>query len=188
MPLAGRGRRIANPFHRGPLAFLEFPQDEIVLQGICAHGEIVAVRLEVEQDPGALIDAAGNAFEAHGDLAIAEVRNVLGNDIGEIRIGLNPVEEFGIAVAVERARLVRDAGRGLSLFPLPPIDDQHFVVAVVLDAPDADDADERFRLGADGLVRKVDFQGLCGPRVCQQCRQPDAGGGDGDGALARCHG
>src|SRR5262249_8031843 len=55
-----------------------------------ADGEIVAVRLEVEQDSGALIDAAGNAFEAHGDFAIAEVRNVLGDDIGEIRIGLNP--------------------------------------------------------------------------------------------------
>src|SRR5260370_17964540 len=25
VPLAGWGRRIANPFHRGPLAFLEFP-------------------------------------------------------------------------------------------------------------------------------------------------------------------
>src|SRR5262249_42433020 len=48
VPLAGRGRRIANPFHRGSLAFLEFPQDEIVLQRIGADGEIVAVRLEVE--------------------------------------------------------------------------------------------------------------------------------------------
>src|SRR5215470_19271195 len=64
VPLAGRGRRIAYPFHRRALAFLEFPQDQIVLQGICADGEIVAVRLEVEQDSGTLIDAAGNAFEA----------------------------------------------------------------------------------------------------------------------------
>jgi hypothetical protein len=119
---------------------------------------------------------------------VSEVRNVLGDDIGEIRISLNPVEEFGIAVAVERARLVRDAGGGLSLFPLPAIDDQHFVVAVALDPPDANDAHERFRLAADGLVGKVDFQGLCRAGVCQQCRQPDAGGGDRDGALARCHG
>src|SRR5262245_65756836 len=56
VPLAGRGRRIAYPFHRRALAFLEFPQDQIVLQGICADGEIVAVRLEVEQDSGTLID------------------------------------------------------------------------------------------------------------------------------------
>ena len=30
VPLAARGRRIANPFHRGPPTFLEFPQDEVV--------------------------------------------------------------------------------------------------------------------------------------------------------------
>src|SRR5215475_4656865 len=81
VPLAGRGRRIAYPFHRRALAFLEFPQDQIVFQGICADGEIVTVWLEVEQDSGTLIDAAGNAFEAHGDVAIAEVRDVLGDDI-----------------------------------------------------------------------------------------------------------
>src|SRR6266567_2930395 len=96
VPLAGWGRRIANPFHRGPLAFLEFPQDQIIFQRICPDGEIVAVRLEVEQDTGTLIDAAGNTFEAHGDFAIAELGDVFGYDIGEIRIGLNAVEEFGI--------------------------------------------------------------------------------------------
>jgi hypothetical protein len=62
-------------------------------------------------------------------------------------------------------------GGGLALLPLPPVDDQDFVVAVVLDAPDTDDAHERFRLRADGLVRKVDFQRLCRVGACQQCRE-----------------
>ena len=110
--------------------------------------------------PGALIDAAGNPFEAHGDLAVAEVRDVLGDRIGEIGVGLHPVEEFGIAVAIERARLVGDAGCGLPLLPLPAVDGQHLVVAFALDPPDADDAHERFRLGADGLVGKIELQGL----------------------------
>src|SRR5262245_65923245 len=75
VPLAGRGWRIANPFHRGPLAFLELPQDEIVFQRIRAHGEIVAVPLAVEQDSGALRDAAGNTFKAPGDLPTEEAQN-----------------------------------------------------------------------------------------------------------------
>src|SRR5262249_31977394 len=113
MPLAGRGRGGGDSIPPPSPALLSCLQHTISFQGICADGEIVAVRLEVEQDSGALIDAAGNAFKAHGDFAVAEVRNVLGDDIGEIRVGLNAVEEFGIAVAVKRARLVGDAGGGL---------------------------------------------------------------------------
>jgi hypothetical protein len=109
----------------------------------------------------------------------AEVGHVLGDDVGEIGVGLHPVEELGIAVAVERARLVGDAGRGLSLLPLPAVDREHLVVAFRLDPPDADHAHERFRLGADGLVGKVDFE-----------RLPRAGAGDGrrDGNLSDFHG
>jgi hypothetical protein len=135
-----------------------------------------------------LIDSPGDPFKAHRDFAVAEIGDVLGDHVGEIRIGLNPVEEFGIAITVECACFVRDAGCGLSFFPLPSIDDQHLVVALALDPPDTDHADERFRLGADGLVRKVDFQGLPGTGVCQQRREPDAGDGDCDNALACCHG
>src|SRR3974377_1073077 len=35
---------------------------EIVFEGIGPHGQIVAVRLEIEQDAGALVDAAGATF------------------------------------------------------------------------------------------------------------------------------
>src|SRR5262245_36304151 len=110
MPLTSRGWRVANPFHRGPLSLLELPQHEIVFEGIGADGEIVAVRLEIEQYPSALVDAAGNPLEPHGDLPVAEVGNILSHYVGKIGISLNAVEKFGIAVAIKRARLVGDAG------------------------------------------------------------------------------
>ena len=62
-------------------------------QRVGADGETAAVRLEVEQDSGGLIYAAGNSFEAHGDFTVAEIGDVFGDDIGKIPIGLNPVEE-----------------------------------------------------------------------------------------------
>src|SRR4051794_4029235 len=136
MPLARHRRRVAYPVHRRALAVLELPQDEVVLQAIGADGQIVAVGLEVEQDAGALVDAPRNAFEAYADLALAEVLNVACDRVREVRIGLNTVEKFGIAVAVDGARLVGDAGRRLALLPLPPVDRQHLLVSVLLDAPD----------------------------------------------------
>src|SRR6516225_4435231 len=54
---------IANPFHRGAPVFLELPQNEVVVERVGAAGQIVAVRLEVEQDSRPLVGAAGNAFE-----------------------------------------------------------------------------------------------------------------------------
>src|SRR5262249_29963398 len=85
------------------------------------------------------------------------------------------------------ARLIGDPGGGLALLPLPSIDDQDLVVAVILDAPHTDDADKRFRLRANGLVRKVDFQRLCRVGACQNCREADASDGNYRGALARFH-
>jgi len=40
------------------VALFEFPQNEIVLERVGADREIVAVGFEIEQDAGALIDAA----------------------------------------------------------------------------------------------------------------------------------
>src|SRR5262245_62116646 len=69
VPLAARRRRVPDPLHRRALAFLELPQHEIVLEAVGPHGEIIAVGLEIEQDAGALIDAAGNALEANGNFS-----------------------------------------------------------------------------------------------------------------------
>src|SRR5207237_8051305 len=49
------------------LAALEGPEHEVVLFTVEADGEVVAVRLEVEQDPGALIELPAEEAEAHGD-------------------------------------------------------------------------------------------------------------------------
>jgi hypothetical protein len=39
------------------------------------------------------------------------VRDVLGDRVGKVRIGLDAVEKLGIAIAIERARLVSDTRR-----------------------------------------------------------------------------
>src|SRR5215471_3367512 len=70
VPLAGRGRGVADPFDRRAPALLELPQHQIVLEAVGANGEVVAVRLEIEQDAGALVDPAGDALEPHRDLAV----------------------------------------------------------------------------------------------------------------------
>jgi hypothetical protein len=78
----------------------------------------------------------------------------------EVCIGLDPVEELGVAVAVEGARLVGDARRRLALLPLTAIDGEHLVVFLRLNPPDAHDAQERFRLGSHGVLREVELERL----------------------------
>ncbi len=173
MPLSRGGRCVADPLHRRALALLEFPQDEVVLERIGADGQVIAVGLEVEQDPRALVDAPGNALEAYRDCAVAEIRHVLRDRVGKIRVGLDAIQELGIAVAVESARLVGDSGRGLAFLPLPAVDDQHLVVAIGFDPPNADDAQERLRLAANGLVREIDLDGLRRSRARRQRCQAD---------------
>jgi len=53
-----------------------------------AHGQIIAISLEVEQDTGTLIDAAGNSFKPDGDFAVAEIVYVFGDGIRKVSIGL----------------------------------------------------------------------------------------------------
>src|SRR5215470_15314353 len=151
VPLARGGRGIANPFYGRAPALFEFPQDQIVFEWIGTEGKVIAVGLEVEKDSGTLIDAAGNAFEVHRNFSVVEIRYVLGNGVREIGIGLHPVEELGVSLAIDRPRLVGHSRRRLSLFPLPAIDRQYLVVAFGLDPPDTYHVEEGGRLGADCL-------------------------------------
>ena len=48
MPLLAGGRRIPHPGDRRPLAFFEFPENQIVLEAISAKRQVVSVWLEVE--------------------------------------------------------------------------------------------------------------------------------------------
>src|SRR5262252_8834695 len=121
VPLAGCCRCVANPFHRRAPALFELPKYEIVFQAIRPDGQVVAIGLQVEEYTGALIDAARQAFEPYRDLPILEVFDVLGHNIRVIGISLDAIEKFRVTLAVKRARLVGDAGGGLSLLPLPAV-------------------------------------------------------------------
>src|SRR5215469_3793595 len=65
-------------------ALIEGPEDEVVFLAVEADGEVVAVRLEVEEDAGALVERAVHHLEAHGDFAVAEVVHALRHGVGEV--------------------------------------------------------------------------------------------------------
>src|SRR5712671_765801 len=98
MPLPARGRRIANPRHARTLALLVFEQHEIVFERISPDEEVVAIGLEVEQDPGTLIDASGDRLEPEADLATAEIIDALSDRVGEVGVGLHIVEKLGVSL------------------------------------------------------------------------------------------
>src|SRR5262245_35492741 len=188
MPGARWCRRVANPLDRRAFAFLEFPQHEVVLERIGTQRQIVAAGLEIEQDAGALIDAAGDALEAQRYFAVMKILDVLGDRVREIGERLHAIEELGIALAIERARLVGDAGRSLAFLPLPPVDGEHLVVALRLDPPDADDVHERGRVGTDRLVREVELQRLARGSARQTGCQCDPCKRYGFGVVLDAHG
>src|SRR5713101_1373729 len=140
---------VANPFDRSPLSVYELPQDEIVLQGVGTDGQVVAVRLQIEQNTRALVNAPRQRLEAHADLAVPEVLDPRSYCVGVVREGLHVIEEFRVTVAVECARFVRDIGSRLSLFPAATVYHQDLAVAVLCDGPDADNRRDGLRLGAN---------------------------------------
>src|SRR5205823_14803860 len=96
-----------------------------------------AVRLEIEQDSGALIDAARQSLKAHRDLAACEIFDIGNDRVRKVSIGLYAIEKLRVAFAVERARFIGDTRRRLPFLPLPPVDGEHFLSGIALDPPDA---------------------------------------------------
>src|SRR5262247_1687392 len=84
VPLACSGRGVADPLDGAAFAVDDLPEDEIVLERICPDRQVVAIWFEIEQDAGALVDAALERLEPHGDLALAEVIDALGDRIGVV--------------------------------------------------------------------------------------------------------
>ena len=58
VPLMRRGRCVSNPANRRTLVVLELLEHEVVFQAVGADRRVIPVRLEIEQDADALIDAA----------------------------------------------------------------------------------------------------------------------------------
>src|SRR5262245_31641173 len=102
-------------------AFVERPEHQVVLLAVEAHRQVVAVRLEVEEDSGAFIQLAFNHLELHADFAVSEIRNIPGDRIGEVGEGLHVVYELFVARAVDRARVLGQTARRVAAQPLAPV-------------------------------------------------------------------
>src|SRR6476661_2463726 len=100
MPLPRRSRRIAYPLDRGAFALLEFPQHEVVFQAVGSDGQVVAVRLEIEQDSRALIDTTRQSFKAHRDLTAREILDARHDCIGKVGVCLYTIEKLRVAFAI----------------------------------------------------------------------------------------
>ena len=74
VPLLARCGRVPDPLHLGATPFLDLPEHQIVFQAIRPNRQVIAIRLEIEQNASALVDAARQAFEA--DAALQRRRGV----------------------------------------------------------------------------------------------------------------
>src|SRR5437870_9266982 len=69
VPLAELQRHVVRALlHEAALSLLEGPEHEVVLLAVEADRQVIAVRFQVEEDAGALIELAAEEAEAHRDL------------------------------------------------------------------------------------------------------------------------
>ena len=128
------------------LAALERPEHQVVLFAVEADGEVIAVRFEVEQNAGALIELPGDDLETNADVAIVKIVNVFGDRIRKIGKRFHVVDDLLGARAVDGARLCRQSGGRLAFDPLPPVDLQHGIAGLIFAiGPIADDGKEMGR-------------------------------------------
>src|SRR5262249_1680146 len=162
LPLPAWGRGVADPLNARALAFLVFEQNEIIFERICPHQQVVAIRLQIEQNAGTLIDASGDRLEPKADLAAPKIIDPLCNGVGEVGLALHIIEEFGVALAIAGPRFVRHVGGGLTLLPAPAVDNEELVVALRADRPEPDDRQKALGFGPDGFVREGEQQAAFG--------------------------
>src|SRR3984893_8359125 len=145
------------------------------------HQKVVAIRLQIEQDPGSLIDASGNRLEPEADLPSAKIIDPLRNRRVEVVVGLHIVEELGVTRAIDGPRFIRQIGSGLTLLPASAVDNEELVVAFCADGPESDDREEALGFGTDRLVREVELHAAI-PRLRElRLRQLNGGGRDAGG-------
>src|SRR3954465_7542059 len=87
-------------FDKRSFAIVECPEDEIVLGAVEPDREVVAVRLDVEQNSRATIEHTANHLELHGDRSVREFRNVPGDRDREVGERVDVVDELLVSRAV----------------------------------------------------------------------------------------
>src|SRR6185369_2357988 len=126
--------------------------------------QIVAVRLQVEEDARALVEGAAEELEADGDLAVLEIVDAGRHGVREVGEGLDVVDELFVAGAIDGTRLVRQAAGRLAALPLPAVDEEDLLTGVGGNRPVADDRQEVGGLGSFFFGRQIDFDRLRGER------------------------
>src|ERR1041384_1509307 len=119
--------------HEAALAFQERPEHDVVFLAVETHRQVVAARLQVEKNACALVELTRNELEAHRDLAIVKIIDILGNGIREISERLDVVDELLVTRAIDRTRVLREATCRLTTEPLPSINTKNLCAAVVHD-------------------------------------------------------
>jgi hypothetical protein len=116
-------------------AFMEGPEHYVVFHAVETHGEIIAVGFQVEKNPRALIELAGDDLETHADLAVVKVRDVFGDGVGKVSPCLYIVDKLFIARSVNRTCFLGQATRRLAAQPRTAIHAQHFLSTIFDDRP-----------------------------------------------------
>src|SRR5438874_6296208 len=147
---------LAAPLDEASLPVVERPENEVVLRAIEPHGEIIAVRLEIEHDAGAAIEGAADHLKADRDLAVLEVLDVLGDGDREVRECFDIVDEFLVTRAVDSAGVVSESTGRLPLFPGTAVDEHDFTPLLRRDDPAPDHRQKPRGLGVHLFAREVD--------------------------------
>ena len=151
VPVAERDVDVLGAFlHEAALAAFERPEHQVVLFAVEADRQVIAVRFQIEEDAGALIELACEQSEADRDFAVAKIIDVLRHGIWEVRVRLDAVDELLVLRAVNRARLRCQSRGRLAFDPLTPVDLQHVIAGHI---PVADDGEEMRRRNGDVCCR-----------------------------------
>src|SRR5262249_53600541 len=167
------------PYHF-PDAVPEGPQRNVVLGVVIARGEPVAIGLDIEQDAGAAIEVAGNRLELEADGAVREIIQAVERRDRVICELLDVIDKILLRSVVEAARALSEQRCTVVLVRLPGLAIHHddLVLAILNDAPCADDGLKRYGRLADALLAQVHPELGGGKPARRKRRNGETGCGD----------
>src|SRR5258707_9791274 len=121
---------------------MKCPQHDIVFHAIKAHGQIIAIGFQVEQNPGTLIELSGDDLETNTDVAVMKVGDVSGDGVRKVSPRLHIVDELFVARSVNRASLLSQTAGRLTAQPRSPVKAQNALAAILDDRPVSDHAEK----------------------------------------------